>query len=221
MSALSFADTVFALRFLRLLTMPYEKTAAYKTGAINIDGKTLIPVADMTQEQKESYTIFHRLVFNIRRLLQKIPIVGKSILTNYATAFLMLKEETGISDGLIRSILEQVTGFSAESIDEESSPPQIELIDNFRYRLRDSMLHPKTGELIFRENTEVLVTKKSEKTLLGIQFYEAIHLPTRQPLVICEGDVVVTPTNTVELIPPRETKDQLFSPRKKKKKSQK
>lgn len=220
MSALSFADTVFALRFLRLLTMPYEKTAAYKTGAIDIDGKTLIPVADMTQEQKESYTIFHRLVFNIRRLLQKIPIVGKSILTNYATAFLMLKEETGISDELIQSILDQATRFSAESIDEESSS-KIELIDNFRYHLRDSMLHPKTGELIFRENTEVLVTGKSEKTLLGIQFYEAIHLPTRQPLVICEGDVVVTPTNTVELIPPRETKDQLFPPRKKKKKSQK
>ena len=35
MSVGSFADTAYAIRFLRLLTMPFTKTAAFKTGVID------------------------------------------------------------------------------------------------------------------------------------------------------------------------------------------
>ena len=69
------ADTVYALRFLRLLTMPWEKTAAYKAGVVDMNGERL--KKPETKKEKEAYTIFHRLVFNIRRLLAKIPL-GKS-----------------------------------------------------------------------------------------------------------------------------------------------
>ena len=31
--ALKYADTAYAIRFLRLLTMPFTKTAAFKTGS--------------------------------------------------------------------------------------------------------------------------------------------------------------------------------------------
>jgi hypothetical protein len=198
--------------------MPYEKTAAYKTGAISLDGKTTMPVSDMTPEQKESYTIFHRLVFNIRRLLSKVPIVGKSILTNYATAILMLKEETGISESVILDVIQE---FTNNEINEESKT-SVELIPRCRYQLAHDMIHHQTGEILFREGTDVIVSNKSEQSsVFGIQFFEAIHLKTNQTLIICEGDVTASPTNTVELIPPRETKDTLFIRRKKKKKRRK
>ena len=35
------ADTVYALRFLRLLTMPWEKTAAFKAGVIDENGNRI------------------------------------------------------------------------------------------------------------------------------------------------------------------------------------
>ena len=92
MSLLSTADFIAAARFLRLLTMPYEKTAAFQQGVIDSEGKLLVHVKDMTQQQKESYTIFHRLVFNLRRLLSKVPIFGKSILLNYASALMLIRE---------------------------------------------------------------------------------------------------------------------------------
>lgn len=85
-------DVVAALRFLRLLTTPWENTNAYKAGIIDKEGKTILKRQDIPDEDKKYYTIFHRLVFNIKRLLQKTPIVGKSILTNYVAALLMLKE---------------------------------------------------------------------------------------------------------------------------------
>jgi hypothetical protein len=217
MSVLSFADTVFALRFLRLLTMPYEKTAAYKTGAIGLDGKTLMPVSDMTAEQKESYTLFHRLVFNIRRLLSKVPIVGKSILTNYATAILMLKEETGIDETVILDALRQLLPIEDYSLEEN----KFELINNFQYTLSRDMIHPKTGEYRFKENSKIIIKNKLDQKIFGIDLYEAIHPSTNQKIIICEGDVVVSPTNTIELIPPRETKDLLFSKTPIKRKSKK
>jgi hypothetical protein len=213
MSTLSFADTVFALRFLRLLTMPYEKTAAFKTGVIDKTGLNLINYSDMDQKQRESYTLFHRLVFNIRTLLSKIPMIGKSILTNYAAALLLIKEEMEISnDQVLVDCLSKVIGQTV--INEENTAK--ELRENFIYRLRHDLPHSRTGEMIFKEHTQVIINGHSDKTFYGIRFYKATHIPTNQNLLVCSGDV--TPTNTVDLIPPRETKDQLFTPKKKKKK---
>ena len=41
MSVLSVADTAYAIRFLRLLTMPFEKTQAYKLGVIDKKGQKI------------------------------------------------------------------------------------------------------------------------------------------------------------------------------------
>lgn len=88
------ADLYFVFRFLRLLTMDYKKTSAYKLGIIDEKGNALKSSKDLnTVEEKAAYTLLHRLVFRIRRLLQKVPIVGKSILLNYATALFLLKEQ--------------------------------------------------------------------------------------------------------------------------------
>ena len=37
--------------------------------------------------------MLHRLVFKVRRLIEKVPILGKSILLNYAAALFLLKEQ--------------------------------------------------------------------------------------------------------------------------------
>ena len=85
------ADLYFVFRFLRLLTMDWKKTDAYKFKIIDSKGKALRKSADLTStKEKASYTMLHRMVFKIRRLMEKIP-GGRFV--NYAAALFLLKEQ--------------------------------------------------------------------------------------------------------------------------------
>jgi hypothetical protein len=104
------ADLYFVFRFLRLLTMKYTSTNAYKLGIIDKKGKALKKSADLeTVKEKSSYTMLHRMVFKIRGLIEKVPLVGKSILLNYAAALFLLKEQKDTriwsDDGYMKSKL--------------------------------------------------------------------------------------------------------------------
>jgi len=101
------ADLYFVFRFLRLLTMKYESTDAYKFGIIDKKGKALRKSADLTStKEKASYTMLHRMVFKIRRLMEKIP-GGRFV--NYAAALFLLKEQKDAriwtDDGYMKSKL--------------------------------------------------------------------------------------------------------------------
>ena len=88
------ADLYFVFRFLRLLTMDFKKTDAYKFKIIDDKGNALRKSADLESvKEKAAYTMLHRMVFKIRRLILKVPLVGKSILLNYAAALFLLKEQ--------------------------------------------------------------------------------------------------------------------------------
>ena len=83
----------FIYKFLRILTTPWEKTDAFKLGVIGDNGKILKKKRTLkTAEEKESYTIMHRLVWKLKRLMEKVPF-GKSRLASYAAALWLIKEE--------------------------------------------------------------------------------------------------------------------------------
>jgi len=85
------ADLYFVFRFLRLLTMDFKKTDAYKFKIIDSKGKALRKSADLeSTKEKASYTMLHRMVFKIRRLMEKVP-GGRFV--NYAAALFLLKEQ--------------------------------------------------------------------------------------------------------------------------------
>ena len=64
----------FIYKFLRILTTPWESTDAFKLGIIDEKGtilkkhKTLLKI-----EEKEAYTMMHRLVWKLKRLMEKVP----------------------------------------------------------------------------------------------------------------------------------------------------
>lgn len=85
-------DNLIAYRVLSMLVKPFEETDAYKLGIIDATGKNLIKSRDLkTSEQKDAYTYLHRLVFNLKKLLNKLP-GGESKLKNLVAAFFLLKE---------------------------------------------------------------------------------------------------------------------------------
>ena len=83
----------FIYKFLRILTIPFAKSDAFKLGIVDEKGKILKKHNKLkTSEEKEAYTIMHRLVWKLKRLMEKIPF-GKSRLASYAAALWLIKEE--------------------------------------------------------------------------------------------------------------------------------
>lgn len=84
-------DTIIIFRILKKLTTPWEKTDAFKTGLIDKNGKILVKKKERTPEQKKAFTLLDRMVFNLKRLLAKVP-GGKSQLGSYVAALALIKE---------------------------------------------------------------------------------------------------------------------------------
>ena len=71
-------DLFVTYRFLKILTTPFEKMDAYKFGIIDEKGNRIKkpsstkPAVELaTSELKNSYTILHKLVFNIKKIFGK------------------------------------------------------------------------------------------------------------------------------------------------------
>ena len=102
------ADMYYTFRFLKLLVTKWEDMDAYKLGIIDEKGKNLIKYKKLEKnEQKDAFTTFHRLVFNIKRLMEMLPF-GRSRLASYAAALYLLREETDMSEDAILTALEQL-----------------------------------------------------------------------------------------------------------------
>ena len=83
----------FIYKFLRILTTPWENTDAFKLGIIDEKGGILKKKRSLKgTEEKEAYTMMHRLVWKLKRLMEKVPF-GKSRLASYAAALWLIKEE--------------------------------------------------------------------------------------------------------------------------------
>ena len=85
-------NVFFIYKFLRILTQPFNETDAFKLGIIDEKGKILKKHKKLkTTEEKDSYTLMHRLVWKLKRLMEKIPF-GKTRLASYAAALWLIKE---------------------------------------------------------------------------------------------------------------------------------
>ena len=109
----------FIYKFLRILTTPWEKTEAFKLGIINEKGKILKKKARLkTIAEKEAYTMMDRLVWKLKRLMEKIPF-GKSRLASYAAALWLIKEEKNFN-GTDEELQESVLSFLETDWEDEA-----------------------------------------------------------------------------------------------------
>lgn len=87
-----FVDSVIAYRILRLLVTPFEDTDAFKLGIIDKDGKELKKMSQLnTVTERDAYTVLHRMIFRIKKIIQKVPIENKK-LVSFAAALALIKE---------------------------------------------------------------------------------------------------------------------------------
>lgn len=84
-------DNALALRILTMLVKPFVETDAFRLGIIDAHGRNIIPSSQLSNEQKSAYTYLHRLVFNIKKIINKLP-GGETRLRNLAAAMFLFKE---------------------------------------------------------------------------------------------------------------------------------
>ena len=83
----------FVYQFLKKLVTPFNKTKAFELGIIDETGKILKRRRDLeTSEEKDAYNLSDTLIWNIKKLMGKIP-GGKSRLASYAAALWLIKEQ--------------------------------------------------------------------------------------------------------------------------------
>ena len=186
------ADLGYAFRFLKLLTTPWEKLEAYKLGIVDKRGRNLKKAKELkTSEEKSAYTIFHRLVFNVKRLLQLIP-GGKTKIASYAAALFLIKEHTGMSEEKIEEIITKaLDGNLEDDITESQWFIKNDRLNPGVYCLTKDVVSMNTGEAIAKKNSKVRVLEHTEpySSFLGNNIYKVQHVLTKQELYISNEDI--------------------------------
>ncbi len=170
-------DTLIVFRILKMLTTPFVKTQAYKFGFIDKNGKRITHKPDpknpavklenkpTTSDEKASLTPLHRLVFNLKKLIEKIPF-GKSAFASYAVALALLKEETRLTEDQADELCEKFYRHLKEKnlVTSETLQETINLADlrvGVTYNLRlaiyqnDNRYRPKSPIKIVAEHSIV------------------------------------------------------------------
>ena len=185
-------DLVYTLRFLTLLTTPFDKTNAYELGLIDDKGNKL--KKPVTEKEKSSYNTFHRLVFNIKKLISKVP-GGSSRIASYASALYLIKEHLRLGDKSVERLLHEC-GIDPLDVLAESSQwfcTEDGMLSPGVYKLNaDDKMVRKTFDELGRKNDQVRVEMDCYPVdnVLGLDIYEVLHIPTRQKIYVTSGELL-------------------------------
>ena len=89
-------DFIITYRVVKLLVTPFEKQPAFKAGIIEKDGKVLRKYKTIKGGERKHYTMLHRFVFNLKRILKKVGLGSR--LGGFAVALaLLIKEDKSMA----------------------------------------------------------------------------------------------------------------------------
>ena len=84
-------DLIITYRVVKMLVTPFEKTEAFKRGIIDADGKVLRKFKTIKGIERKHYTMLHRFVFNLKRILKKVGLGSR--LGSFGVALALLIKE--------------------------------------------------------------------------------------------------------------------------------
>lgn len=185
-------DLVYTFRFMKLLVTNFEDTDAYKLGIIDEKGIRIKSKKVETSAEKAAYTTFHKLVFNIKKLMAKVP-GGGSKLASYAAALFLIKEHLGISEKNLDKILNEC-GLNVIDLLTEKSEWYVlddKMLSPGIYRVTDAKCVASTLEELVQPKDKVRVAMDAYPidSVFGIDIYEAIHINSDQKVYITAGEI--------------------------------
>ena len=190
-------DALITFRFLKLLVTPFNKTKAYELGIIDERGKNLIKSRDLnTIEMRNSYTILHKLVFNIKKLIEKLP-GGKSRLASYAAALFLIKENTELSD--FKLLEKEFHKYLKENdlIEPYDNTIIREVIDftdkltKGQYKLINDIFTDKDTEVVGKKGDTVSVfgDVAAVDTVMGVEIFPVVHDKSKSEIYVSIEDL--------------------------------
>ena len=196
-------DLFVTYRFLKLLTTPFAKTDAFKLGIIDEKGnrikkpkstQPLVPLA--TVEQKNSYTILHKLVFNIKKIFDKVPGLRTKVGTYAAALFLLkdtFKESVEDPDVFEKEFMKFLKENNVE-LDNEINEEVIgfgEVLPKGNYVLSNDILNKEEEELSAKKGDKVVAydDEPPVDTILGIEIFPVIHMKTQEKIYVSLEDL--------------------------------
>ena len=199
-------DLFVTYRFIKLLTTPFQKTEAFKLGIIDKDGNRImkdsvsrgkIPAVPLEKTQeKNAYTILHKLVFNIKKIFQKVPGLRTKVGTYAAALFLLkdtFKESVSDPDMFETEFVKYLKENNVE-VDGEISEEVIgfgEILPKGEYVLKQDILNKEEEELTAKKGDTVIAFEDEPPvdTVLGVDIFAVIHEKTKEKIYVSLEDL--------------------------------
>jgi len=196
-------DLFVTYRFLKLLTTPFEKMDAYKFGIIDEKGNRIKkpsstkPAVELaTTELKNSYTILHKLVFNIKKIFGKVPGLRTKVGT-YAAALFLLKdtfrESVDDPDMFEKEFMKYLKENNVE-FDDSISEEVIgfgEVLPKGTYVIVNDILNKEEEELSAKRGDKVVAYEDEAPvdTILGVEIFPVIHIKSQEKIYVSLEDI--------------------------------
>ena len=186
-------DLFVTYRFLKLLVTPWNKQEAFKLGIIDKDGKALKKAKDLgKEEERASFTLLHRLVFNCKRIMSKIPFI-RSQLGTYAAALFLLKEHYKIENLPEAEITKYLLENKLIDLNDKISEEVIgfgNMLPMGEYKLKDQVtadddeIDAQPGDIV-----SALEDTPPSDRVLGVDIFPVIHKKSNKKIYISLEDI--------------------------------
>ena len=186
-------DLFVTYRFLKLLVTPWNKQEAFKLGIIDKNGKALKKAKDLgKEEERASFTLLHRLVFNCKRIMSKIPFI-RSQLGTYAAALFLLKEHYKIENLPEAEITKYLLENKLIDLNDKISEEVIgfgNMLPMGEYKLKDQVtadddeIDAQPGDIV-----SALEDTPPSDRILGVDVFPVIHRKSNKIIYISLEDI--------------------------------
>ena len=202
-------DLFVTYRFIKLLVTPFEKQEAFKLGIIDKNGNRIMPPRDpetniqvkkpeplRTIEEKNAYTILHKLVFNIKKIFAKVPGLRTKLGTYAAALFLLkdtFKESVDDPDMFEKEFMKYLKEQGYE-IDDTISEEVIgfgEVLPKGEYVLVNDILNKEEEELSAKIGDKVIAYEDEAPvdTVLGVEIFSVVHVKSQEKIYVSLEDI--------------------------------
>ena len=195
-------DLFVTYRFIKLLVTPFEKTEAFKLGIIDKDGKrALVPGTNRpptlnTADEKNAYTILHKLVFNIKKIFGKVPGLRTKLGTYAAALFLLkdtFKEHVDDPDVFEKEFMKYLKeeGYELDDTITETVIGFGEVLPKGDYVLVNDILNKEEEELTAKKGDKVIAFEDVPPvdTVLGVEIFSVVHEKTKEVIYVSLEDI--------------------------------
>ena len=186
-------DLFVTYRFLKLLVTPWNKQEAYRLGIIDSKGKALKKARDLaTEEERSSFSLLHRLVFNVKRIFGKVPGL-RTQLGTYAAALFLLKEHYKIENLPEGEITKYLLENNLVNLNDDISEEVIgfgNMLPVGEYKLKDQVtadddeIDAQPGDVVIA----IEDTPPSDR-ILGVDIFPVVHQKSNKKIYISLEDI--------------------------------